>query len=308
MKGIIVLGMHRSGTSLVANLLHSWGAYVGDKQKLLQADTHNQQGYWEYIPLVEFNQEMLESISADWFIPPDVDGQKVLETRYSVSAYRRKAQQLIDSMQLHNTHWMWKDPRLAILLPFWKKVWGDVIYVIVIRHPFETALSLKKRYHFPISASLLLWQLYMLAILKNTEDSAKKIFVRYDNLIQYPIEYCQHLSSSLAQFCEIPGNRDKIAEEMARVIDLALWHNQHNLQFNDLFQATLEQKALYSFLLEKAENPCAVFDETQFASYSGWKEYLQTLDALGYLLVQVQRKEYIARSNIILKHRELFGL
>jgi hypothetical protein len=308
MRGIIVLGMHRSGTSLVANLLHSWGAYGGDKDILAQADESNQQGYWEHSPLVEFNQELLKSISADWFIPPDGTSQKVLETRHSVPAYRCKAQQLIDAMQERNIHWMWKDPRLALLLPFWKQIWGDVLYVIVIRHPFETAISLKKRNFFPISASLLLWQLYMLAILRNTENSATKIFIRYDHLIHNPIDYCQYLSSSLEQFCEMPGNRDKVIEEMTKVINPALWHNQSNSHFDDLPQATPDQKALYSFLLKKAEAPDAFFDESRFACYTGWKDYLHALDTLSNLWAQIRHKDYISRSDITLKNRELFFL
>jgi hypothetical protein len=308
MKGIIVLGMHRGGTSLVANLLHSWGAYSGDEDNLLRADIHNQQGYWEYIPLIEFNQEILKNISADWSLPPDEVGQKMLDSMYSVPAYRWKAQQLIDAMQKRNIHWMWKDPRLALLLPFWKRVWGDVLYVIVVRCPFETALSLKKRNHLPISASLLLWQLYMLAILRNTETSATKIFIRYDNLISRPREYCRYLSSSLEQFCEMPGDRDGVIEEMAKVINPALWHNQNDSHFDDLSQATPEQKSLYSFLLEKSENPCAVFDETRFISYAGWKEYLRSLDTLRDLWEQIHYKEYVSVSDIRLKHSELFSL
>jgi hypothetical protein len=99
-----------------------------------------------------------------------------------------------------------------------------------------------------------------------------------------------------------------VIEEMAKVINPAIWHNQSNTHFDDLSQATPDQKALYSFLLEKAENPRVVFDQTRFAPYTGWREYLQTLDTLRGLWAQVQGKECISESNITLNHKEVFGI
>ena len=48
---IIVLGVERSGTSVVAEMIHRWGAYAGDQEKLHKADVHAPRGYWEYLPV-----------------------------------------------------------------------------------------------------------------------------------------------------------------------------------------------------------------------------------------------------------------
>ncbi|HUY15430.1 MAG TPA: sulfotransferase family protein, partial [Terriglobia bacterium] len=58
-KRIIVLGMHRSGTSLVAEAVHKWGAFGNDE--FLPTDYRNPQGYWEYAPLVHFNRRLMVS-------------------------------------------------------------------------------------------------------------------------------------------------------------------------------------------------------------------------------------------------------
>src|SRR5687768_2870877 len=50
-RPIIVLGPERTGTSLVAEMVHAWGAYAGEPHDLSPPDHRNQRGYWEYQPL-----------------------------------------------------------------------------------------------------------------------------------------------------------------------------------------------------------------------------------------------------------------
>ena len=57
---IIVLGAERSGTSVVSEMVHRWGAYAGPSEKLHKADAHAPRGYWEFLPLEFLNiQEAL---------------------------------------------------------------------------------------------------------------------------------------------------------------------------------------------------------------------------------------------------------
>ena len=55
---IIVLGVERSGTSVVAEMLHRWGAYAGPFEKLHKADAHAPRGYWEFLPLWDLLAEL----------------------------------------------------------------------------------------------------------------------------------------------------------------------------------------------------------------------------------------------------------
>jgi hypothetical protein len=307
-KHIIVLGMHRGGTSLVANLLHRWGAYAGQTQQLLSADQNNLQGYWEYVPLVQFNQQLLNSVGASWFIPPDRDEEKTIENLASYPSYQRRAQQLLAEMDKGGEDWFWKDPRLTLLLSFWKKFWGEAIYVITVRHPLEIAMSLRKRDRLPISASLLIWQQYMIEALRQTEGCKDRIFIGYENLIHAPAEECQRLASFVDRACGYERDREPVVGSMVEVINTELRHNISCIPFSDVAQATQAQKALYQFLNEMAANHAESFENLSLEMYPGWKEYLQTFDALSKLWQQFQGREQLMLSSITKAQREVFGL
>lgn len=280
-KAIIVLGMHRSGTSLVAELVHRWGAYAGNDTQLMQADEWNQQGYWEYLPLVHFNNELLFSVRSNWFVPPWSD--EMLARQASQPEYSKKARQLMSGMELGGRTWFWKDPRLAILLPFWKAIWDDVLYVIPVRKPSDIAASLQRIQGFPTSASLLLWQDYMLSILRNTECHTDKMFLEYETLLQHPSKQCEQLSLFLTQRTGIGENARQRTAMMADAITPNLRHHKDTVSFQDMPLATRHQKALYRFLQKKVTDPNEKPDFPSFDLYQGWREYLQTLYSLIHM-------------------------
>src|SRR5712691_3680616 len=156
-QGIIILGMHRSGTSLSAKLIASWGAH-GKEGAMLGADESNPEGHWEYAPLVSFNNELLRVVDSSWNVPPRDSHQELLAALAQESDFRSRAIQLLDEMRTEGRPWFWKDPRLSILLPFWKQLWGSVVYVVAIRDPSDVALSLKSRDGFSTLTSFLLWE------------------------------------------------------------------------------------------------------------------------------------------------------
>src|SRR5215510_8648831 len=61
---VVVLGMHRSGTSLLANLLTALGVDLGGN--LLPADANNQAGYWEQQEIYHTQDALLEQLSGNW--------------------------------------------------------------------------------------------------------------------------------------------------------------------------------------------------------------------------------------------------
>jgi hypothetical protein len=308
-KGIIVLGMHRGGTSLTADVIRRWGAYEGENDLLLQGDSENPQGYWEYRPLIQLNEDLLSSVRAKWYTPPSDMEIEVLERFAQEPRYRDVALGLIEAMQKGGRPWFWKDPRLAVLLPFWKNIWTDVIYVIPIRHPLDIALSLRKRNAYPISASLLIWQRYMLGILKETEGLTNKIFVEYEQLIADPQVQSRRLQEFLSQQTGIDKQDSTVLGAMTAAINPELRHNRSSSDFDELQQATIEQKELYSFLKRKAENHIEAFDQTTFREYSGWREYLQTIDVMRRLWSALPPKErMIAMSQMSVSHKDYFGL
>src|SRR5947209_7457888 len=66
-RPIIILGVDRSGTSLIAELVHRWGAYAGEASELAPGNEGNPQGYWEYMPMEDFLSDLSRSVGlSDW--------------------------------------------------------------------------------------------------------------------------------------------------------------------------------------------------------------------------------------------------
>jgi hypothetical protein len=221
--GIVVLGMHRSGTSLISEVLHRWGAF-GRVNECLPSDQWNARGYWEYSPLVDFNERLLQETGATWSFPPSQRNDARLADLAEQPAYRDEATRLLASMKTRSKkgRWFWKDPRLSLLLPFWQKIWGDVRYIICVRDPVEICLSLKKRDNLTFPVSILLWQRYMLSILEWTRNSPA-IAILYSNMLQNPATECARLSHFLTS-AHGPHISAGASTEMAKAVDRELRH------------------------------------------------------------------------------------
>ena len=75
--GVIVLGMHRSGTSLAAEIAYQWGAHV-DTSLLIEPNDGNPRGYWEHRALVKLNDDLLSAVHSSWKVPPTEEGRSAL--------------------------------------------------------------------------------------------------------------------------------------------------------------------------------------------------------------------------------------
>ena len=61
---IIVLGMHRTGTSALTRVLNLLGAELGSD--LLAAQPDNETGIWEHRPIMEIHERILGALDSDW--------------------------------------------------------------------------------------------------------------------------------------------------------------------------------------------------------------------------------------------------
>ncbi len=285
-KRIIVLGPMRSGTSLTAELIRRWGAYSGGEENLWKSDFGDRRGYgyMEYIPLQELNDELLDHNDR---VPPT---KEAMEEKAADPVFRRKALELLqrmdqEALQNHSNAWVWKDARIPLTLPFWTRLWGDPAFVVTVRHPADMALSSARtegisEENFPFSAAFLYWQFCMLSILTYTRESKFKFFISYEDLINEPLYQCGRLAAYLGMLSDIPAEdaKDRLTV-MTQHVEARQRHHKHGRSLAEMSQATREQRALYDFLRVKtlyAEEP---FQESDFALYPGWKEYLQVIDA-----------------------------
>lgn len=178
----LVLGMHRSGTSAVTQLLALAGADL--PQNLMPGDEHNAQGYFEPWRIALFNDERLRATDSAW---EDVFAYPFRPLgRRAERAWLNRAEALFDEEYRGLAHPLLKDPRVTILAPFWRTVLEDLEIrarcVIPVRHPLAVAGSLARRDGFSPQKSVLLWSAYMLAAEAYSRD-LPRAFVGYDSLL-----------------------------------------------------------------------------------------------------------------------------
>lgn len=290
--GIIVLGAPRSGTSLVTELIYRWGAYAGAPQDLLAADERNPRGFWEYLRLKEFDSQLLASVGASVRVPPQ-DGA-LLAARARQDEYRQPALSLLAGMQGRADAWVWKDPRLTMLLPFWQQLWGQVLYVVTVRQPPDIARSQEKisrsqaPVQFPLSAFYLYWQHLMLSVLGATADAPHKLFLSYEALLRDPQQGVARLCAALDEYAGLSGGAEQRQTAMLEAVNQRLHRNRSETPFAQEPLATREQKRLYSYLLDKIADPDLPFDPEDFPIFPGWHEYLQNMAYLYQFYHQCQ--------------------
>jgi len=178
----LVLGMHRSGTSAVTQMLALAGASL--PENVMAGDEHNAKGYFEPWKIAMFNDERLRAAGGAWddaFAFPF----RPLPTK-AERGWLNRAEALFEEEYGDVRHPLLKDPRVTVLLPFWRKVLGDLEIaarcVIPVRHPLAVAGSLARRNGFPPEKSVLVWSAYMLAAEAYTRD-LPRAFVSYDGLL-----------------------------------------------------------------------------------------------------------------------------
>lgn len=181
-RAILVLGMHRSGTSAAARTLNLLGAEVSDK--LVAPAEDNSLGFWEHSDAVDLNERLLFGLGRSWDdIRPMPEGW--LQSDIACQAVQ-SARELIRANFSHAPLWLLKDPRLCRVLPIWLQALQaehiEPLCVFVARHPFEVALSLAKRDGTPGSFACFLWLRYMLEAEFSTRGYAR-VMMTYDDLL-----------------------------------------------------------------------------------------------------------------------------
>jgi hypothetical protein len=286
-RSIFVVGMPRSGTSLITDIIRRWGADVGAPDDLLAADAFNPRGYWEYLPLKRFNDALLASIGANERLPPDPFAPTALWARADDAAWRAAAEAAIAPLLATGGVWVVKDPRLRMLLPFWTRIQPELACLVMLRHPLDLAHSLQRLVSahvpaatYPVSAILLEWQSAMLSILQATAERPATLFVEYEQLIHDPAATCVRLDRWLAAYCRVaPADPPRLAA-MIDAVTPSLYHQRSSARTADAPLLTPEQQALYAVLSSKAQNATSVHDPAAFPLYAGWREYLQVVDTL----------------------------
>lgn len=154
-NAVLVLGMHRSGTSSLAGSLQERGLRLG---KVFTSNPHNRKGNRENAAVMALNDQVLAASGGAWDRPPP----RITWDR----GMARQRDQLIASLTCpRGTPWGFKDPRTLLTLPFWEQGLADRRLVGTFRHPHAVARSLHARQGMPLEQGVALWCGYNLRLL-----------------------------------------------------------------------------------------------------------------------------------------------
>ncbi|MBM3653482.1 MAG: hypothetical protein FJX06_11700 [Alphaproteobacteria bacterium] len=177
---IVVLGMHRSGTSAVTGTLSLLGATPPRTLMHPSADYGNVRGFFESQAIAHWNDALLASAGSAW------DDWRAFDRAWLQApprAFVEDASRLLGQEFESARMFALKDPRICRLTPFWLAVLratGVASRVVIpFRPPLEVARSLQERDGFSIEKGLLLWLRHVLDAERDTRG-LRRSFVAMD--------------------------------------------------------------------------------------------------------------------------------
>jgi hypothetical protein len=239
-KVLIIAGMHRSGTSVVAQWLHRCGLNIGEK--LLGPGIGNVEGHFEDIDFCRYHQDVLEdnNLSAEGF---------VINPICSLSDYQeQKVKDLINFKNRMNTQWGWKEPRTCLFLKFYRKLIPNAYYLVVFRDFHSTVNSLVlrdfehafKKYRAGKGLSAWFWQRFKLH--KRKAEYFKKLSTYYLKVwLTYNQELLAHLQHTAPERYMVVNYNSLLNDDHQAFENLsAKWHFDIAYQdFKNIFKPKL---------------------------------------------------------------------
>ncbi len=202
---IIILGMHRSGTQIYAELLKEAGIFFGNDVK----------GHFESRSFRDLNKKILRIAHADWDNPVNIrflfneeislrNTANLIDKEIKGNKFRKKYLGFLRLLQKDKKElWGWKDPRTTITFPVWNLIFPDAKFLIIYRNGIDVAKSLYAREEGRIGRvknkayslrcrvmgeAYKLWEEYNYILQENLDkiSSNRKLTVRYEDLLTNP--------------------------------------------------------------------------------------------------------------------------
>jgi sulfotransferase family protein len=224
---VIILGMHRSGTSLLSQMLRTCGLFIGS-----EFDKHFESLYFRRL-----NKGFMDRAGAAWY-EPDLYLERRAEPKFhracrvwaEHSCATSFAPEFIGwrhrvpfpGHAVH--HWGWKDPRTCLTLPVWEEIFPEAKRIHVTRHPLDVAISLQRREEerqkrgkppFPLVGdldhNLRLWETHVAECLKQRSRGDLYYELQYETLLRSP----QEELAKLVEFCGLDTPSDSLSAAAA---------------------------------------------------------------------------------------------
>ncbi len=285
---IIVLGMHRSGTSAVARLLNMMGAYFAHENTAMLPTVANPKGYWEREDVRHLNDHLISSLGMSWDNISDFEPK--LLTKEVQQGMATESQKIIFGLEAHRP-WMVKDPRLCLLLPLWQPLLEVPVCVYVYRSPIQVAQSLQRRENFSLTLGVALWEKYNLLGLAHSA-SLPRILVSHEELMRQPVATVKKLHQDLLD-CDVQGLRLPSEKEIQAFIDPRFFRERGDLGVQNAYvnhqQAQLAEAFEHSTVFQL--DPLPSLSDGAVEILKEYKDKLVTTQERMWLRQEVGRRD-----------------
>lgn len=226
---LIVVGMHRSGTSATTGALQCLGVKLGDDLYSGHLSI-NAKGYFEHSDIANTNEEALLSIGSAW---DDILLKEVgWHTREELRPCAARIRRYIRRDFSHSPLWAVKDPRISRLLPWWLEIFADENisphFIFVVRSPDEVYRSLEKRDGFSREKSFLLWLLHYMEAERSSRNHPRT-FTLFDQFLENPADELLRIEQQLK--IRFPVSVELATDCLDQFLSKDLRHHKENVSY-----------------------------------------------------------------------------
>jgi hypothetical protein len=224
-NALIVLGMHRSGTSAMSGALAQLGVNFGDRLYRPQKDV-NEKGFFEHGLIVDLHDKLLQYLGSSWDDPRPLSEDIFLDDS-ALAPFRHRLTKMVQRDFAGSAIWGLKDPRISRLLPLWKMIFSELgiqsQYIIMVRSPLEVAASLFRRDGFSAEKSVFLWWQHMIESEAKTRND-RRVFVNYSDLLRDPSGCLRQLQAALQ--VDLPRTVESAKPDLDSFLVSSLRHHE----------------------------------------------------------------------------------
>jgi len=283
---VLIVGMHRSGTSALGGVLHMLG--VSAPADLIAPDQHNQRGYFEPQSIIDFHERLFAKLGSPSNDPLPVT-YAWLDSPLGEAAADELAG-LLDEEFGDNVLCLFKDPRICRLAPVWsaalERSGRGAVAVLPLRHPLEVAGSLAAKAGLSRAYSLFMWLQHVVLGERFTREM-KRSFTAYDDLMRD----WRAVAAKLGRELDLVWPRDmaRAGADIDRFLSGELRHHKSQAQAldpNEPLEALCERA--WTILHRLVDDPYA--PEAMAALDALWAEFEAGLGVFAPLVVSYQRE------------------
>ena len=250
---VLVLGMHRSGTSAISGALAKLGCR--SPKSLMPPHSDNPKGFFESVAIAKFHDELLQSAGSNW------RDWRLFNPSWRQSAiaadFRQRAKRLFAEEFGGFPAPILKDPRICRFVPFWLDVLREMHttprVVMPIRSPLDVARSLNRRDGISLARGLALWLRHVLDAEANTRAEARSILAWKSFLSDWR-RACDKIAADT--HLSWPHLSDRASQDIDCFLSEELVHHDTDpsmlAKHADVHEWTLQT---YDALLELVRNP-----------------------------------------------------